>query len=96
MGVLAPGSAHARPSAHPPIHTSGNFPARLSAEWSSNNSIGEKEYNRPAPLCSVRCQQEETEKYAKSGLQASPPAPQKTYFFRGRGVGGGKFFKKIS
>jgi hypothetical protein len=25
MGVLAPGSAHARPSARPPIETSGNF-----------------------------------------------------------------------
>ena len=27
MGVLAPGSAHARPSAQPPIDMSGNFPA---------------------------------------------------------------------
>ena len=27
MGVLAPGSAHARPSARPPIDMSGNFPA---------------------------------------------------------------------
>jgi hypothetical protein len=25
MGVLAPGSAHARPSARPPLDTSGNF-----------------------------------------------------------------------
>jgi hypothetical protein len=32
MGVLAPGSAHARPSARPPIDTSGNFPAHVSAE----------------------------------------------------------------
>ena len=32
MGVLAPGSAHARPSAQPPIDVSGNFPARMSAE----------------------------------------------------------------
>jgi hypothetical protein len=32
MGVLAPGSAHARPSARPPIDTSGNFPAHISAE----------------------------------------------------------------
>ena len=32
MGVLAPGSAHARPSAQPPIDTSGNFPAHMSAE----------------------------------------------------------------
>ena len=31
MGVLAPGSAHARPSAQPPIDMSGNFPAHVSA-----------------------------------------------------------------
>ena len=30
MGVLAPGSAHARPSARPPIDTSGNFSAHMS------------------------------------------------------------------
>jgi hypothetical protein len=35
MGVLAPGSAHARPSALPPIDTSRNFPAPVSAEWPS-------------------------------------------------------------
>ena len=38
MGVLAPGSAHVRPSAQPPIVTSGNFPARVSAELPSNIS----------------------------------------------------------
>ena len=32
MGVLAPGSAHARPSARPPIDTSGNCSAHLSGE----------------------------------------------------------------
>ena len=32
MGVLAPGSAHARPFAQPPIDMSGNFPAHVSAE----------------------------------------------------------------
>jgi hypothetical protein len=32
MGVLAPGSAHARPSAQPPIDMSGNFPVHVSAE----------------------------------------------------------------
>ena len=32
MGVLAPGSAHARLSAQPPIDTSGNFSAHVSAE----------------------------------------------------------------
>ena len=30
MGVLAPGSAHARPSAQPPIDVSGNFPPHVS------------------------------------------------------------------
>ena len=29
MGVLAPGSAHARPSAQPPINPSGNFLAKV-------------------------------------------------------------------
>ena len=38
MGVLAPVSAHAGHSAQPPIVTSGNFPARLSAESPSNIS----------------------------------------------------------
>ena len=32
MGVLAPRSAHARPSAQPPINMRGNFPAHVSAE----------------------------------------------------------------
>jgi hypothetical protein len=30
MGVLAPGSAHARPSAQPPFDTGGNFPPHVS------------------------------------------------------------------
>ena len=38
MGVLAPVSAHAGPSAQPPIGTSGNFPAHVSAELRSNIS----------------------------------------------------------
>ena len=38
MGVLAPVSAHAGHSAQPPIDTSGNFPARMSAESPSNIS----------------------------------------------------------
>ena len=38
MGVLAPGSAHARPSARPPIITSRNFPANMSADLPSNIS----------------------------------------------------------
>ena len=38
MGVLAPVSAHAGHSAQPPISTSGNFPARVSAESPSNIS----------------------------------------------------------
>ena len=37
MGVHAPVSAHAGPSAQPPIGTSGNFPARVSAESISPN-----------------------------------------------------------
>jgi hypothetical protein len=36
MGVLAPGSAQARPSARRPIDTSGNFPAPVSADSPSN------------------------------------------------------------
>jgi hypothetical protein len=32
MGVLAPGSVYARPSAQPHIDTSGNFSAQVSAE----------------------------------------------------------------
>ena len=38
MGVLAAVSAHAGPSAQPPIGTSGNFPAHVSAESPSNIS----------------------------------------------------------
>ena len=38
MGVLAPVSAHAGPSAQPPIGTSGNFLPHLSAESPSNIS----------------------------------------------------------
>ena len=39
MGVLAPVSAHAGTSAQPPIGTSGNFPARMSAKLPSNISL---------------------------------------------------------
>ena len=38
MGVLAPGSTHARPSARPLIDVSGNFPTHVSAESPSNIS----------------------------------------------------------
>ena len=38
MGVLAPGSAQARPSAQPPIDTSGNLLAHMAAESPSNIS----------------------------------------------------------
>ena len=38
MGGLAPGSAHAEPSAQPPIGTSGIFPEHVSAESPSNIS----------------------------------------------------------
>ena len=37
-GVLAPVSAHAGPSAQPPLGTSGIFPAHVSAELPSNIS----------------------------------------------------------
>ena len=36
MGVLAPRSVHARPSARPPIDTIGNFPAHVSAVTFTN------------------------------------------------------------
>ena len=45
MGVLAPVSAHAGHSAQPPIGTSRNFPAHVSAESPSNIS--------PKPLRSL-------------------------------------------
>ena len=32
-GALAPGSAHARPYAQPPIDTSGNFSAQVYGGW---------------------------------------------------------------
>jgi hypothetical protein len=38
MGVVAPGPAHARPSAQPPIDMSGNFPAHVFAESPSKFS----------------------------------------------------------
>ena len=38
MGVLTPGSTHARSSARAPIDMSGNFPAHMSAESPSNIS----------------------------------------------------------
>ena len=38
MGVLTPGTAHAKFSARPPIDMSGNFPAHVSAESPSNIS----------------------------------------------------------
>ena len=43
MGVLAPGSAHARPSAQPPIDTSGNFSAQVSGRRFLATSEREKE-----------------------------------------------------
>ena len=45
MGVLAPGSAHARPSAQPPIDMSGNFPAHVSAE--SPSKFSKKNLKKP-------------------------------------------------
>ena len=37
MGALAPGSAHARPSAQAPIDTSGNFSAQVSEGGGQKN-----------------------------------------------------------
>ena len=41
MGVLAPGSAHARPSTWPPINTSGNFSAHMSGGGGDSRQINE-------------------------------------------------------
>ena len=62
MGALAPGSAHARPSAQPPIDTSGNFsggakkidlktPCKISEPydnsfWEKSNNLGKKEQEK--------------------------------------------------
>ena len=43
MGVLAPWSAHARPSARPPIDVSWNFLAHVSAESPLNISSNPSE-----------------------------------------------------
>ena len=37
MGALAPGSAHARPSAQAPINTSGNFSPHMSGRGGQTN-----------------------------------------------------------
>ena len=42
MGVLAPGSAHARPSARPPIDTSGNFSAHMSGGGKLSDSFSDQ------------------------------------------------------
>ena len=42
MGVLAPGSAHARPSARPPIDTSGNFSADMSGGLKLSESFSDQ------------------------------------------------------
>ena len=49
MGVLAPGSAHARPSAQPPTETSGNVLPHVSAKSPSN--LGEKFEGDLADTC---------------------------------------------
>ena len=42
MGVLAPGSAHTRPSARPPIDTSGNFSAHMSEGGKLSDSFSDQ------------------------------------------------------
>ena len=45
--VLAPGSEHARPSAHPPIDVSGNFTVHVSAASPSNISPSSSNPKKP-------------------------------------------------
>ena len=42
MGVLAPGSAHVRLSARPPIDTSGNFSAHMSRGGKLSDSFSDQ------------------------------------------------------
>ena len=42
MGVIAPGSAHARPCARPPIDTSGNFSAHMSGGGKLSDSFSDQ------------------------------------------------------
>ena len=44
MGVLASGSVHARPSAHPPIDTSGNISAHVSGRGLNKISDDSKHF----------------------------------------------------
>ena len=85
MGVLPPGSAHASPSAGPPIGTSGNFPARVSAEWPSNISKGKKEYNRPVPGGYIPWLLAPTFVPAVTGSARTPLGPKtgQVFFFSG-------------
>ena len=50
MGVLASGSVHARPSAHPPIDTSGNISAHVSGRGLNKISDDSKHF-----LCFQMC-----------------------------------------
>ena len=63
MGVLDPGSAHARPSARPPIDTSGNFSAYLSAEVKSE--VSEPYDNPPVILATVTVRKKNRHKHRK-------------------------------
>ena len=72
MAVLAPGSAHAKPSAQPPIDMSGNLLAHMSAESPSNISPN------PSEVIS-----EVSEPYCH--FSKYPPFPPKNRIVRGVG-----------
>ena len=108
MGILAPGSAHARPSAHPPIHTIGNFPARLSAEWyakvceisaSANGGPSSRVYaHETLFLAPINVSGNFQARVSAKWPSSIPPSPSKNLCFRGRGVANfsKKYFDKFS
>ena len=85
MGVLAPGSAHARPSAQPPIDMSGNFQAPVSAELTSNIS--------PNPSEVISKVSGLSDKSFLEIFEISPFSGQNRVNWRGRGPS--IFFPKI-
>ena len=85
MGVLAPGSAHARPSAQPPIDVSRNFPAPVSAELTSNIS--------PNPSEVISKVSGLSDKSFLEIFEISPFSGQNRVNWRGRGHS--RFFPQI-
>jgi hypothetical protein len=76
MGVLAPGSAHARPSAQPPIDTSGNFSAQVFGRGSTN--LKHFSINFLAIFILLFFSEKKTPKNRPPRRQGGPP---KSYFF---------------